>query len=370
MRKRKLGKTELEPTLIGIGGFHLVEITQADVTSLLGRYLDAGGNYIETARGYGQGSSETKIGRAVAHRRDEFILATKCNLRGKEEAAQAIDESLARLKTDHVDILFMHGVQTTGDARAVMPPDGALAAAEEARESGKVRFIGISGHGQQDAILYAIGEYDYDVMMTGMNYYDRFNYPKTETVLLPACKQKGIGTIGMKALADGYLFASASNAIRYTLSLPIATLAVGINKQEYLEQDLEIAEKFQPMSDQEREDLYKNAPELGDYVCRLCKKCKDKDGFEPYLVFLLEGLYDRQMDDRRLKTTEAYALRERLKFWFGQADRARDIYASLDAQVDWNKDYSYLNALCPYGIDIERKLKIAHSKLSRDAVIY
>jgi predicted aldo/keto reductase-like oxidoreductase len=370
MEKRTLGNTGLETTIIGFGGFHLVEIPQAEVTALLGSYLDAGGNYIETARGYGNGLSEIKVGRAVARRRDEFILASKCGPRTKEAALRSIEESLTHLKTDYLDILFMHQVQICEEAKAILEPGGALEAAERAREEGKIRFIGISGHGQQDAILYAIGQYPFDVMMTGFNYYDRFNYPKTESVLLRECIKRQIGVVGMKGLADGYLHRSTRQAIRYSLSLPIATLVLGINRRDYLEKDLEIVSRFEPMTDSEREELFKDAPELGDYVCRMCKKCKDEDGFEPYLVFLLEGLYDRQMDDQRLPLTEGYALRERLKFWFGQKDRAREIYRTLACKVNPKKDYSNLNALCPYGIDIERKLKICHSKLSEEMNVF
>ncbi|HUV06942.1 MAG TPA: aldo/keto reductase [Spirochaetia bacterium] len=370
MEKRDLGKTGLKTTIVGFGGFHLIEIPQSEATDLLNRYLDKGGNYIETARSYGNGLSEIRIGRAIAHRREEFILASKCEERSRAEAARSIEESLKTLKTDRLDILYMHHVQTIDEANQVMASGGALEAAEEARAQGKVRFIGISAHGQPDSLLYAIQQYSFDVLMTVFNYYDRFNYPKTERVLIPNCLKAGIGIVGMKGLADGYLFRSLEPAIRFALSLPISTLVLGANRREYLERDLEIASAFKAMTNEETEALYKVAPELGDYVCRLCKKCKDKDGFEPYLVFMLEGMYDRQMDDRRLPSTEAYALRERLKFWFRQSERAQTIYRILLERVNPNKDYSYLNGLCPYGIDIDRKLKLAHSKLSDDGYIF
>ena len=124
------------------------------------------------------------------------------------------------------------------------------------------------------------------------------------------------------------------------------------------------------MDDEEKRRLFGEAPELGSYVCRLCKECKDDDGFEPYLAFLLEGMFDRQMDDGTVPSPELYALRERLRFWFAQARRARDIYNSLIARIRPEKDYSHLNRLCPYGIDIDRKLKICHSKLSEERYVF
>lgn len=369
MEKRPLGKTGLELSIVGFGGFHLVEIGSKEAEYLLNTYLDRGGNYVETAAGYGSGNSEQKIGRAISRRRDDFILATKCHLRNAKEAGALIDESLKNLQTDHVDLLFMHGVQTPADLDAVLGKGGEIEAAEKAREAGKVRFIAISGHGRQPVLKDAVLRYPFDVLMTGFNYFDRFNYPDIETGLIEACRSREVGILGMKALADGYLYRSWENAIRYTLSLPIASLVLGMNSREMLEKDLKLAEKVRPLSEKERERIFTSAPELGDYVCRLCGKCK-VNGFDPQEIFLLEGLFDRQMDDRRVDDTAQYALRERLRFWFEQADEARSEYAALATHVDPEQDYRNLNALCPYHIDVDRKLKIAHDKLSGDGYIY
>ena len=122
------------------------------------------------------------------------------------------------------------------------------------------------------------------------------------------------------------------------------------------------------MTEPEKEALYRSSPELGDYVCRLCGKCR-VNGFDPQSVFLLEGLFDRQMDDQRVTDAARYALRERLRAWFQQQDTAREEYEALAQKVDPARDYSDLTPLCPYGIDIDRKLKIAHGKLSRERYI-
>jgi predicted aldo/keto reductase-like oxidoreductase len=206
--------------------------------------------------------------------------------------------------------------------------------------------------------------------MTGFNYYDRFNYPQIEQELLPLCVRKGTGILGMKALADGYLFRNTEKAIRYALSLPIASLVLGINSRDYLDEDLAIAERYTPLSKDEKDELYRNAPELGDYVCRLCEKCVDGNGFRPWGVFLLEGLYDRQMDSGRVPDPTLYALQERLRFWFDQREWAREEYGKCAHKVNPDEDYRRLNPLCPYGIDIDRKLKIAHSKLSEERYIF
>lgn len=370
MQKRALGKTGLELSLVGFGGFHLVEVPRREVSWLLNTYLDQGGNYIETAAQYGDGASERKIGEAVGHRRGEFVLATKTGQRTRAEAMDSLERSLRFLRTDHVDLFFMHEPQSVAEAQAVLAPGGAMEAFEQARREGKARFSAVSGHGRPAGLLHLVQNYPLDALMTGFNYFDRFSFPQLEGELLPLCQARGVGVLGMKALADGYLHRDPKTAIRYTLSLPIAALVLGINSREYLEADLRIAERFQPLSDAERERLFRSAPELGDYVCRLCGKCAEGRSFDPQTVFLLEGLYDRQMDSQRVREPAAYALQERLKHWFAQTAWAREEYGRLEAKVDPERDYSALNRLCPYGIDVERKLKIAHAKLMGGEYLY
>jgi uncharacterized protein len=365
MEKRRLGKTGLEVSVIGAGGFHLLEIPAGDAARILNTYLDRGGNYVETAGNYGNGVSEKKIGAAVASRRGELVLATKSAHRGRDEYLRGLDESLRNLKTDHLDIVFFHAVQSPADVDAILGEGGALEGALEARRAGKLRFIGITGHGRPHSLLYAVHRHAFDVLMTGFNYFDRYNFPEAELELIPQCRSQGTGVLAMKPLADGYLYRSVEPAFRYTLSLPVAGVVTGINTMQQLEVDLRIAESFRPMTDREREDLSRTAPELGDYVCRFCGKCAG--AFDPQTVFRLEALYDRQMDDRRPPDAAHYALRERLKFWFGQKDLAREEYAHLAAPVDPARDY---RVPCPYGIDVDRKLKIAHSKLSQREYIH
>ncbi len=368
MQKRRLGQTGLEVSVLGFGGFHLVEIPSADAARLLGAYLDQGGSYFETAASYGDGISETKIGRGVSHRRGEYVLATKSMKRTRAEFLAELDTSLRNLKTDHVDVMFMHAVQTVAEVDAILGPGGSMEGAAEARKAGKIRFVAISGHGRPDAMLEAVRRHKFDVLMTGFNYLDRFNFPEIERKLLPLCAERGVGVIAMKALGDGYLYRSPAVALRYALGLPVATVVAGINSDEMLATDLDIVSRFTPMTDAEKEELYRSAPELGDYVCRLCNKCRTAD-FDPQKVFLLEGVFDRQMDDMRVTDAARYALRERLRQWFQQAELARKEYQALPLKVDPSKDYSALSALCPYGIDIDRKLKIAHGKLSQPRFI-
>jgi predicted aldo/keto reductase-like oxidoreductase len=368
MQKRSLGQTGIDLSVLGFGGFHLVEIDAAEASHLLGSYLDAGGNYIETAASYGDGISEIKIGRAVSRRRGDFFLATKSTQRTKEGFSAELEQSLRNLGTDHVDVIFVHALQKQEEAQQILGPGGALEAATAAKKSGKARLVAVSFHGRPDAGLYALESFPFDVLMTGFNYLDRFNYPSVEGTLLPLCQKKGVGVLAMKALADGYLYRSIAPALRYTLSLPVTTIVAGINSRQMLNTDLHVVSDLKPMSEKEKEKLFRTAPELGNYVCRLCGRC-NVNGFNPQSIFLLEGLHDRQMDDMRVTDTAQYALRERLRGWFQQQETAHEEYAKLLQKVDPQRNYSDLSRLCPYGIDIDRKLKIAHAKLSKERYI-
>jgi len=361
---RAFGKTGEKVALLGLGGYHFLEISQQDVTEIIHRYLDLGGNYVETAYAYGSGESERKVGRALQGRRDEVFLATKVAARDKEGAARILETSLDNLQTDHVDLLFMHGVQESYELEAILGEDGALRAAEEARQAGQVRFIGISGHGWADVLIEALNRYPFDACMHTFNYFDRFNYPSGERELLPLAAEKGVAVVGMKPVGDGYLYRSPEQAFRYAFTLPCATVVSGMNQMEYLETDVAAAVAYEPMSQQEMERLFAAAPELGDYVCRQCSKCVPNPSNVPIPeIFQLEGMFDRQMDDGRRHEPEDEALRSLLKNWFDTGRVAQQRYRALKVNPDDFESCIEVEANCPYGIGIVRKLRIAHAKL-------
>jgi predicted aldo/keto reductase-like oxidoreductase len=365
MEYRTLGRTGLQTSILGLGGFHLLEISLADAQAILHRYLDAGGNYIETAAQYGDGESERRVGLVIAERRDECILATKCHARERDEAAALIARSLRHLQTDHVDILFMHHVQTSDELTRILAPDGALRAAEAARDAGQVRFIGITNHGYPQLMIQALEAYPFDVIMTNFNYFDRFNFPLIEEELLPLALERGAGVVGMKAIADGFLWRSAKVAFRYAWSLPIHVMVAGMNTLAMLEQDLAWAEEFTPLSDAERERLFIEAPELGNYVCRLCGDCLPcPEGVDIPRIFTLEGWYDRQMWDGVVREPGDYLMRQALRFWFMNEERARAAYAALDIKADACTECGECEPRCPYQLSIIAKLRHAHYKLT------
>ena len=369
MERRPFGITGEQVSLLGFGGFHLVEITPGDAGALLNRYLDAGGNYIETAAEYGDGGSEMKIARGVGGRRDEYLLATKVLPRDKEGALAQLEESLRRLRTDHVDVWFLHSVNDADTAERLLAPGGALEAAEQAKKDGKVRFIGISAHGQPMGLLRILPEYRFDALMVPVNYFDHFNFPDIQDRIFPQAQLQETAIIAMKVVGDGYLWRSAAQAFRYAWSLPVSHAVAGINNREMLESDLGYAENFAPMTHDEVQHLYAGAPEYRNYVCRQCNTCRVVSGINLSRIFELEGWYDRQMWDGVVVNPEDFALRMRLKSWFGQQRLAMDTYAREGIQIDPEADYRDLNGKCAHDLDIDRKLKLAHAKLTGEWVV-
>ena len=365
--RRPLGDTGEELTILGFGGFHLLEVSPEEAEELLNFYLDAGGNFIETAIAYGGGDSERKIGRIMESRRDECFLSTKTHHRGRDAAARSIEQSLENLRTDHVDNLFMHNVSTDRALDRIMSDDGALRAAEDARKAGKVRFISITSHSPQ-VLLRAVRSYPFDAVMEWINYYDYFNFPIIYDRIIPECVERGIGVICMKPVADGLLYRpeSAARAFRWVWSRPeVTSAATGNNNMHLLASNLALAKSHETMDQTEKEQLYANAPELNSYVCRRCGKCMpNAAGLDIPEIFRLEGYHDRQMMPGSVMDLPDMDIRRKLNDWFRNRDYAREQYAALPKKVTDETDCSDVEPLCPYGLPITAKLKWTHRKLT------
>jgi predicted aldo/keto reductase-like oxidoreductase len=175
----------------------------------------------------------------------------------------------------------------------------------------------------------------------------------------------------MKAVADGLLWRSAEQGFRYAWTLPIHVMVAGINTLEMLEQDLAFAEAFTPMTEQEQERWFAEAPELGTYVCRLCNKCLPcPEGIMIPEVFELEGVYDRQMWDGVVRDPADYSLRERLRFWFMNEERAQAAYAGLSVKANACTDCGECEPRCPYHLPVVDKLRHSHYKLTGGQALY
>ena len=359
--RRAFGNTGLQVSVIGLGGFHQVEIGQDYVCGIVEAFLGAGGNYVETARGYGSGVSERKLGVALQDHRDEVILVSKSGQCDSEGAWRELNESLEALRTDHLDVWLYHGLT---DLKAIAGPGGAAEAFTRAREEGMVRFVGGSSHWPL-SFLVAMECLELDIIMYWVNYLVACNYPELYATIAPEARRKGLGIIGMKPIGDGYLYRSPGAAFEYALSQEVDVLACGFNSLEMLREDIEIVASWQRPSEERLKEILRDAPELGDYVCRQCGACRLPELDLPK-VFELEGKFDRQMFDGRPTSAPDYALRQRLCFWFNNQPRAIELYKPYAHKV--NNLLTLGGALpeCPYGIDLGRKLRLAHGKLTSE----
>ena len=367
METRRPGRTDLEISILGLGGFHLLEIELETVRAIVVEYLKAGGNYFETAHSYGNGISEKKLGE-VLPKNLNIVVATKTGARDRETARTELLESLKNLDRDHVDILFLHGVTTEEDWVKITAAGGAMETAEWAKREGLARYIGITSHGHGGALLTALHEYGFDVLMTQLNYYDRFNFPEIETKVLPFAISEKIGILAMKPLADGYLWQNPELAFGYLRTLPVDCIVSGINSMDQLQNDMYYLSR-PILSSDELENIFSTAPELGNYVCRQCLKCLPCPlGIEIPRFFLAEGRYDRQRLRGEFDNAADYALKDRLAHWFRNEEYARKEYAALFPGIDICNGCGICTDRCPYGIDIPRKLRIVKAKLERNFI--
>ncbi|HEY0865809.1 MAG TPA: aldo/keto reductase [Fimbriimonas sp.] len=250
---RILGKTGVKVPLIGYGTAPLgkEQVTMDHAVRCLNRAIDLGVTYLDTSPDYG---SEPKVGEVMRTRRDEVFLATKINRRSKDGVKREIHESLTRLQTDHVDLIQVHAVNAWADLEQALAPDGAVAALEEARSEGLVRYIGITGHARPEILGHALEQYPFDTVLVALGVADRL-VTSPETFCLPKAVKHDVGVIAMKALGHGQ-FKNVDLALRYSLGLPGVSLAiVGMDVEIQIEQIAEIAAHFRPLDEFEEERL-------------------------------------------------------------------------------------------------------------------
>jgi uncharacterized protein len=260
---RPFGNTGIRISALGFGGHHLGDFEDLKTaTRITHAAIDGGVTFFDNCWEYHRGKSEDWMGAALRGRRDKVFLMTKvCSHgRGKDLALRMLEESLRRLHTDHLDLWQAHGMAFDNDPELFIRPGGAAEALAQAKREGKVRFVGFTGH-KRPAIhlaMLATG-FPFDAVQMPLNAFDA-NYQSFEKEVLPELRRRGIAALGMKpfsgtgdAVKKGVL--SAEETLRYAMSLPVATTITGMDKPEVLEQNLKIAQGFQPMPASEMDAL-------------------------------------------------------------------------------------------------------------------
>lgn len=259
LARRTLGRTGLGVSVIGVGGWHIGAAGGTDGgVRIIRKAIDEGINFLDNASCYHDGESERIMGRALRDGyRDKVVLMTKNHGRDASTFREQLDRSLKQLRTDHIDLLQFHEIIRDWEPKRLLSA-GALEAAAEAREQGKVRFIGFTGH-RLPRLLRELLEDDFpwDTVQLPVNLLDA-HFRSFAKEIIPLAEQRGLGLIGMKSLASGDILkagVSPEEAIGYCLSQPIHTLVCGIDSPQVLRQDVEIARSWRPQPQQEQQRL-------------------------------------------------------------------------------------------------------------------
>jgi hypothetical protein len=280
MPMRNLGKTGYKVGIFSLGGQAALEKAQNEKAAvpIIEKALDLGVNYIDTSSIYGgpERWSEQYVGKVMKRRRSEAFLATKTKERTRDGSMRMLETSLKLLQTDHIDVWQLHDIGTMTDINEIFAKGGAMEALLEAREQKLVRYLGITGHYRPDSLIEAIHRYPFDTILMAVNAADPHHYSFSEQ-LLPLAVEKQMGIIGMKVPARGRILSSWTpppiekqkhswegmvlaptpgtldmrQAMYYSLSLPVSTVIIGCDSIAQLEENVQLAREFTPLSQQQ-----------------------------------------------------------------------------------------------------------------------
>ena len=286
---RVLGKTGERVTAIGLGGHSATnpkKLSEAESLKLIQRAIHEGITFLDNAWEYHDGVAEERMGKALAagKLRDQIFLMTKCCGRNAKDAQSSLDDSLRRLKTDHLDLWQFHEIIYDNDPEWIFANDGAIKTALKALETGKVRFLGFTGHKDPSIHLKMLGmPFDWATVQMPLNVMD-VHFRSFQKQVLPELVRRQIGVLAMKSLGgSGKIVSeggvSIEEALRYVLSLPVSTLISGIDSEKILDQNLKVVREFQPLTEAERNDIEsKTIKVAGDGRFELFKSSKQYDG--------------------------------------------------------------------------------------------
>jgi aryl-alcohol dehydrogenase-like predicted oxidoreductase len=280
--QRPFGNTGVSVSALGLGGHHLGD-AQDEKTAhqIVHAALDGGVTFFDNCWEYHRGKSEAWLGSALKGNRDKVFLMTKVCTHGRDKdlAMRMLEESLNRLQTDHLDLWQIHGVAFDNDAELFIRPNGAAEALAKAKQQGKVRFVGFTGHKDPKIHLSFLKTgFPFDSAQMPLSPFDA-TFRSFEKQVVPELQKRNMAILGMKpmqgageAIQKGIF--TAEELLRYAMSLPVTTTITGMDKPDIVEQDLRIAQKFKPMTEEEMTALRTRTQQYAD------------GRFEPYKVSL------------------------------------------------------------------------------------
>jgi aryl-alcohol dehydrogenase-like predicted oxidoreductase len=286
---RELGRTGAKVSIVGLGGYHLgSQADEQESIRIIRTGLDSGINFLDNCWDYNGGQSEIRMGKALrdGYRQKAFLM-TKIDGRTKKAATDQLDESLRRLQTDHIDLLQFHEVIRDDDPDRIFASGGGMEAVLEAKKQGKVQYIGFTGH-KSPAIHLKMLEtafahkFTFDAVQMPLNVMDA-QFDSFEKKVLPVLVEHGIGVLGMKPMGDKLILNSKTatpvECLHYAMNLPTSVVITGCDSLAILQQALEAARGFKPMSSGEVATLLaKTAPAAGQGEFERYKTSHDFDG--------------------------------------------------------------------------------------------
>jgi|SRR5450432_1851708 uncharacterized protein len=272
---RTLGRTGATVSILafGCGSRFLMYEEEDKALSVLNRAIDQGITYLDTAYSYGDGKSESRVGKVMATRHKEVWLATKIPDRTRDAFLRRLESSLKRLQVNQVDLVHIHGLRQADDLAAIESPDGAMKGLLEAREQKMARFIGMTSHTNGEVMAQAIRRHDLDCVQMALN---ASRNGRFEELALPEARRKNLGVIAMKVSGQEFLLGNGAgktdidSLLHYSMSLPVTTAVVGMPQVEMLEHNINVARKFSPMGEADMQQLRDTlTPSRGELENRL-----------------------------------------------------------------------------------------------------
>lgn len=369
MQTRRLGRTDLQVSVVGFGGIPIISASRDEAETVVRHAYEHGINYFDTARNYGD--SEEKIGAALKDVRDEVVLASKVLQRTKGDAARAgLKQSLRNLRTDRIDLMQLHGIDSDEVLQKVTSKDGALAALKEAKERGQIDFIGISGHNPH-VLVKAVRTGEFDTVLVPLNVLDRI---ATEN-LFSIANGLDVGIVIMKSLGgcggplefvqrearllgrperdwpDMSEFVAhfgnvglerAQRSLRFVLAHDIDTVIPGFRTTDEVDFALSVADHFQGLTSEEK-NAYKFGELPPEPFCRECGVCMPcPDSVEVPTILRWATYYT----------------------FYGVKNWTREQYPKLRTKVNSCTECAECEKKCPYHLPVISMLKLAEEILA------
>ncbi len=291
MEKIRLGRTGMMVSKLGFGGIPIQRVSEDNAVAVVKRCLELGINFLDTANGYT--TSEERIGKAIAGKREDVIIATKTGARNTTDMETHLNLSLKRLGVEYIDLYQFHGVSDSKHLDLILSHGGLLSMAEKAKSQSLIKHIGATSH-SLDIAKEILKSDRFETIMIPFN----FITSEAADELLPLAREHDVGFIAMKPLAGGMLD-NVTVAFKYLFQFPDIIPIPGIEKTEEIEEIVDIAEGTWEMTEAEEKDMQRLRDELGTRFCRRCNYCQPCTAEIPISTIMVSSSFFKRLPTER-----------------------------------------------------------------------